>query len=130
MDVSDLDKMGLVEGLDGDARTKLSSIFRVEELPVGSVLVLEGDLPTKFFIILDGAVTVHRAGHHVADLGAGDFCGEIGVVSLEPRDATVIAVTPVRVAVAMGWDVREAFASMPAIKTQLELAAAARGGGD
>ena len=54
------------------------------------------------FLLFDGDVTAHRSGHHPADLHAGDVFGEAGTVSLEHRNATVIATTPARLGVLMG----------------------------
>lgn len=107
MDASELERVGFVAGATDDERDDVAAVFRVEELPVGTALAIEGDAPTKFYVLLDGHVTVHREGRHVRDLGPGDSFGELGVVGLVPRTATVIATTPVKVAVAMGWDLRE-----------------------
>jgi CRP/FNR family cyclic AMP-dependent transcriptional regulator len=107
MDTSELERVGFVAGATDEERDDLAAAFRVEELPVGTPLAIEGDAPTKFYVLLDGFVTVHRGGHHLDDLGPGDSFGELGVVGLTPRTATVIATTPIKVAVAMGWDLRE-----------------------
>ena len=107
MNASELERVGFVAGATDEERDDLAAIFRVEDLPVGSALVIEGDAPTKFYVLLAGHVTVHREGTHLCDLGPGDSFGELGVVGLLPRTATVVATTPVKVAVAMGWDLRE-----------------------
>lgn len=107
MDASELERVGFVAGATKEECDDFASAFRVEEHPVGTALVVEGGPPSKFFIVLDGHVTVHRDGRHVCDLGPGDSFGERGVVGLMPRDATVISTTPVKVAVAMGWDLRD-----------------------
>lgn len=130
MDVSELGTSGILAGLSDADRVEIAAVFRTEEYPVGAVLIHEGDLPTKFYIIIDGTVTVHRGGAHVVDLGAGDICGELGVVSLEPRNATVIATTSLRVAVAMGWDLRELLDVQPELRSRLETTAAERTASD
>lgn len=107
MDASELERVGFVTGATTEERDDLAAAFRVEERPVGTAFTVEGDAPTKFFVLLDGHVTVHQEGRHVRDLGPGDSFGELGVIDLSPRTATVIATTPVKVAVAMGWDLRE-----------------------
>lgn len=126
MDASELSGVELVAGLSGDAAATFAAELKREQHPVGYVLAEQGDIPTKFFIILDGHVTVHRDGAHVADLGPGDFVGETGVMSLESRNASVIATTPIEVAVAMGWSLRERVDATPELKARLEEAAAAR----
>lgn len=126
MEAAEFGSVGVVGELAAADAERLASAFEVKEFPVGSVLVREGDLPTKVYVLTEGTVTVHRNGVHVADLGAGDFCGELGVVSLQPRNATVIATTPVRAAVAMGWDLRDVLDAVPAVRAQLERIAAER----
>jgi CRP-like cAMP-binding protein len=90
------------------------------------VLAEEGDLPTSFQVLLDGHVTVHRDGVHLDDLGAGDYFGEVGVLSLGARNASVIATTPVRVATAMGWDLRSLLDENPELRAKLTETAANR----
>jgi CRP-like cAMP-binding protein len=126
VDAADLEDVGLFSDLSPEGRATISGVMRVEEHPRGRLLVEEGDVPSKFFVVLDGHVTVHRAGQHVVDLGPGDFFGEIGVLSMEPRNATVISTTPLRVAVAMGWDLRRVLDQVPDARLQLVETAAAR----
>lgn len=126
MDGAGLDSVELFSDLSTDDRTRIGGVLKVEEHPTGRVLVEEGDLPTKFFVILEGSVTVHRQGRHVVDLGPGDFFGEIGVLAMERRNATVIATTPLTAAVAMGWDLRRVLDERPAARRRLEEVAASR----
>ena len=128
MDVSDLPTTGTLAELDDDVRSAMATMMRVEEHPVGTPLVIEGDAPTKFYVILEGHVTVHRGGAHVLDLGPGEVVGELGVISMRPRQATVLATTDVKVAVAMGWDLRQAIDEQPELRARLDALAASRGG--
>lgn len=126
MEASELSGVELVAGLPEEATTAFAAELKRERHPVGFVLAEQGDIPTKFFILLDGHVTVHRDGAHVADLGPGEFVGEMGVLALESRNASVIATTPIEVAVAMGWSLRECVEAQPALKARLEEAVKAR----
>lgn len=119
MDASELERVGFVAGATDAERDDLAAAFRVEKLPVGTALAIEGDPPTKFYVLLDGHVTVHREGQHLRDLGPGDSFGELGVIGLVPRTATVIATTSIEVAVAMGWDLRERLDRNEALKDRL-----------
>ena len=60
----------------------------------GQVLVREGEKGREFFVIVDGKVTVTRAGVSIADLGPGAYFGELALLDPAPRDATVTATTP------------------------------------
>lgn len=126
MDSTDLEKTPLFAGLSTEDRTALAEALKVKEHPRGTVLTEEGDMPTMFHVLLDGHVTVHREGTHLADLGPGDYFGEVGVLSLEARNASVIATTPVRVATAMGWDLRTLLDNHPNLKEELAATAAGR----
>lgn len=130
MDASELKVSGLFSDLPPDGLAQLAEVMRDETRPRGYVLIEEGDIPDKFFVILSGHVTVHRDGRHLADLGPGDFAGEMGVLSLEARNASVIATTPVRLAVAMGWEVRRLLDSLPGLADRLQAAVGGRSGPD
>lgn len=113
-------------GLSEAQMARVAEAARLLRAPLGHVVVEEGDFAAKFFVILEGAVTVHRAGHHLVDLGPGDFFGEVGTMTCAPRNASVIATTPVEVAVIMGWDLREMLDDLPSLRAKLEAASVER----
>jgi CRP-like cAMP-binding protein len=59
----------------------------------GEVLVREGDLDARLFVILSGTATAQASGHDPVPLGPGDHFGEISVFDGQPRTATVTADT-------------------------------------
>ena len=72
----------------------------------GQELVRAGDFSYQFFAIEEGNADVERDGEKVAELGAGDFFGEIGVLEKELRTATVRATTPMRLIILSRWDLK------------------------
>lgn len=74
--------------LDRLART----LVRVDAAP-GEVVIREGDEGDRFYVIESGTVEVTKDGRHIADLGPGDFVGEIALLRDTPRVATVTART-------------------------------------
>jgi CRP/FNR family transcriptional regulator, cyclic AMP receptor protein len=68
-------------------------------LPAGRILARQGEVGLEVFMILDGTASVTRDGRHVATLTAGDFVGELAVLSSHPRNATVAAETELRILV-------------------------------
>ncbi|MDQ4126801.1 MAG: MFS transporter [Actinomycetota bacterium] len=72
-----------------------SRLIPIEE-SAGTPIVRQGEPGDRFYIIVDGEVTVSRDDRSVASLGGGDFFGEIALLRNAPRNATVTARTSVR----------------------------------
>jgi CRP-like cAMP-binding protein len=74
---------------------------RAEDVKVdtGKRLVTEGDTGTEFFVIVDGTATVQRHGQKVAEVGPGDFFGDLALLDRAPRNATITADTPMELLV-------------------------------
>ena len=89
------------------------------DLRAGKVLTKEGDRGREFFALLDGTAEVSQGGRKRNTLGAGDFFGEIALVSRSPRTATVTALTAVRVLVIRDQEFRALVDRMPAIQTKV-----------
>ena len=51
----------------------------------------EGEFAHEFFVIEEGTADVLKDGERIAELGPGDFFGEIGLIETERRTATVVA---------------------------------------
>lgn len=74
----------------------LASRLTPVNFDAGSVIIREGATGDRFYLIAEGRVDVSAEGVHVADLGVGDFVGEIALLRDVPRTATVTAESPVR----------------------------------
>ena len=61
------------------------------EVPAGEAFIREGDHGDVFYVIESGTVEVTKEGRHVANLGPGDYVGEIALLRDVPRTATVTA---------------------------------------
>ena len=71
----------------------VSRLMTQIEVKEGRALTREGEVGREFMIILDGNAVVRRKGRKIAELGPGDFLGELAVLSGAPRTADVTATT-------------------------------------
>jgi CRP/FNR family transcriptional regulator, cyclic AMP receptor protein len=79
----------------------------------GKVLLREGDFSYELMAIEEGSAEVTRGGEHVADLGPGDFFGEMGLLERTLRNATVTATSPMRLITLTGWDLKRVERAAP-----------------
>ena len=119
MDESRLASIDLFSSLSKRERTEIASRADEIDVPEGTHLVREGEFAYEFFVIEDGSAEVLRDGQHVADLGPGDFLGEIGIVTRAPRNASVVAREPTRVIVLSEQDFRGVARSFPTVAEQI-----------
>ena len=90
MDESDLHSIALFESLSRDARRVVAQHADRVKVPEGTELVRQGDFAYEFFVIVDGGAEVVRDGERIAEIGPGDFLGEMGIVGKVVRNATVV----------------------------------------
>ena len=106
MNAEELKSVPLFADLSEDARRELAVWLNEVEVPDGRHLVDEGDYAYDLSVIVEGEAEVTRGGEHVADLGPGDFFGEMGVLSDEGRrNATVVAKSPMKLLTLATYDV-------------------------
>jgi CRP-like cAMP-binding protein len=73
----------------------------------GDVIVSEGGRTETLFVVLSGTAKVVRNGRTVARRSEGEFFGEISMIDLRPRSASVVADTPMRCLVLYHDDLRK-----------------------
>ena len=119
MDPKRLRDVPLFAGLSKDELKQLGQWTTELDLPAGQVLGRQGSVAYEFFVIEDGVLEVTIDGERVAELGPGDFFGEIGLLASDRRTATVTATTPVRVIVMLGSEFRAMEREMPHVAQQV-----------
>ncbi|MGZ4149392.1 MAG: MFS transporter [Actinomycetota bacterium] len=96
--VAVLQRLRIFAGASRSALEQLAEAAREESVPAATVVIRQGDVPDDLFVVHEGTLEVTIAGPggegHVADLGPGDFFGEIGLLRGVPRTATVRSTSP------------------------------------
>jgi hypothetical protein len=70
----------------------------IRRFAAGEALVRQGEPGHEVFLLLDGVVLVERDGERLAEYGPGAMLGERAPLERTTRTASVIAVTPCRIA--------------------------------
>lgn len=99
MDAERLKQLPLFADLPTKQRGRIASWADEIDLPAGKQLIEQGAFAHEFFLITEGAAEVLHDGKHLADLGPGDFFGEIALLEGHRRTASVVTTSPMRVVV-------------------------------
>jgi CRP/FNR family transcriptional regulator, cyclic AMP receptor protein len=113
LDATRLKSIPLFEEVGDQELAQIAPFAQEVSVEAGKVLVREGDFSYEFMAIEEGTAEVTRGGEHVADLGRGDFFGEMGLLEKTLRNATVTAKTPMRLVTLTGWDLRRVERTAP-----------------
>jgi CRP-like cAMP-binding protein len=122
MDEKRLQAVALFADLPRKEREQVARWADEISVPAGQALLIQGTFPHEFYLILEGTVEVAKDGEHVADLGPGDFFGEIALVEHERRTATVITTSPVTAMVMHGRDFAEMRSELPHVAEKVHAA--------
>lgn len=106
MDVSRLKSIPLFKDVPDEELNQIAGFAQEVRVDQGRELVREGDFSYEFMAIEEGEAEVTRGGEHVADLGPGDFFGEMGLLEKTLRNATVTAKTNMTLVTLTGWDMK------------------------
>jgi hypothetical protein len=71
---------------------------RISSLAAGQTLVRQGQPGTDVYLVLDGVIRVERNGEPLAEYGPGAMLGERSHLEAGTRTASLVAVTPCKVA--------------------------------
>jgi CRP/FNR family cyclic AMP-dependent transcriptional regulator len=113
LDANRLKSLPLFGDVSDEELSQIATLAQEIGVEAGRDLVREGDFSYEFMAIQEGEAEVTRQGEHVADLGPGDFFGEMGPLEKTLRNATVTARTPMRLITLTGWDLRRIERTVP-----------------
>lgn len=130
MQVGQLKRLPFFGALDDDQLTAIAPYAQLDQVPEGTELVREGDFSRELTVIEEGTADVTRGGEKVADLGPGDFFGEIGLLGHAMRNATVTASSPMTTVSLSSFDVRRLRKQFPALVERIQQVGDERAKGD
>jgi CRP/FNR family transcriptional regulator, cyclic AMP receptor protein len=94
-----LQRVPLFSGFNERELRRIADLSRITEAPAGTVITQIGDAGDSFFIIIDGMAAVRTPVGAGSQLQPGDCFGEMSLVDGEPRSATIVATTDLRLLV-------------------------------
>src|SRR5213082_588150 len=106
MDPNRLKAIPIFSHLSDDEAHRLAAFATETSIAEGQILMKQGDYSTELIAIEEGSADVLRDGQKIASLGQGDLLGEMGLLAREPRNADVIATSPMRVIKLTHWEIR------------------------
>ena len=126
IDIATIAEIPLFAGLPPEQLERIAGWLEPIDVPAEWHLLNQGSYPDGFFVVLEGTVRIERDGDLIAELGPGQFFGEIALLEDNKRTASVATATRVRAAVMDQADFFEMTAQIPAISKRITDAAIAR----
>ena len=109
VNVAELRDVGLFGGLSDEALQQLASNLKILKRAADEVIFREGDQAREFYVLLRGEVEIFKvlnggAEARLATLNPGHWFGEMSVLDVHPRSASVRALSPCRLLVVTARD--------------------------
>jgi cAMP-dependent protein kinase regulator len=106
MDPARLKAVPIFSELSDEEANRLAAFATETSIAEGQILMKQGDYSVELIAIEEGTADVVRDGEQIASLGEGDLIGEMGLFERRPRNADVIATSPMRVFKLTHWEIR------------------------
>ena len=107
--------VALFHGVGDDGLAAVAAKASEVAFEAGRTIVRQGEVGTGFFLIAAGRARVVRDGRTLADLGPGQFFGELSLLDQQPRMAQVVAEEPTVCLALASWDFEAILASQPGV---------------
>jgi CRP/FNR family transcriptional regulator, cyclic AMP receptor protein len=106
MDPARLKAIPIFSDLSEEEAKRLAAFATETSVAEGQILMKQGDYSVELIAIEEGTADVMRDGEKIASLKEGDLIGEMGLFERRPRNADVIATSPMRVLKLSHWEIR------------------------
>jgi cAMP-dependent protein kinase regulator len=126
VEVKDLETIRLFSGISRKELERVAKSAIEADVPEGFQLVRQGHVAYEFFVIQKGTADVIRDGEKIAELGPGDFFGEIGMLETERRTADVVATSHMVLVVVHQRDFTRIDEELPTVADRIRSAVRAR----
>lgn len=110
----------LFEGMTEAEVEHSASAFEPITRVAGERVTKENDFGYSFFIVVSGRLDVEVHDKKVAELTAGDYFGEVALVTGQKRNATVRATETCHLAKTMVWEFHELVESTPVLAGRIK----------
>src|SRR5262245_38269218 len=114
-----LQRVNLFESCSTRQLRSIARIADVQEVPAGEILARSGDPGERFFVIVDGSARIEVSPQKQNRIGPGAFFGEMSLLDGEPRSATVIADTAMRLLIISRRDFATLLREVPSLTQQM-----------
>ena len=115
-----LKQIPIFSDLSNDDLERLGSWADEVDLPAGKALISQGNFPHEFMVLESGTAEVTHDGQHLADLGPGDFFGEIALLEEQRRMASVTTTSDATVIVMHARNFRAMEEAMPEVAARIK----------
>ena len=90
--------MAIFQGLEEGELSKIAGLCSVIEKPAGSMVLRAGERGDVFYMVMEGSMDIlgPDSTSLIGQVHAGDFLGEISLVSQQPYTATALAASDVK----------------------------------
>ena len=106
MDPNRLTAIPIFSELSEEEARRLATYATETSVAEGQILMKQGDYSVELIAIEEGTADVIQDGNRIASLKQGDLIGEMGLLERRPRNADVIATSPMRVLKLTHWEIR------------------------